>query len=280
MTFGAAGGAWNCDEQQVFLFYNLMPDLLVLVLLSGGLTVLSFGALRMLYPASSSPHQTDHSMEELQEEYHLAGLQQLGIFLLLTALGTVICYGIYQGIATLLYSGRLAKHEYLIRADLFARLLCAVVGGAAIAFRFTGPLFAHYLKDRYSGYVDYQNRKSGLANERASIGLGRLAAFSWLIIGAIFLNWYTAFGPQGIRQYPLFDYKIREYTYEQIRGLERLDSFVSPDGKTRELEHYVIHFANGEVWNSRNSGYEDPSRNADLMKWLAKKTGNNVRFAE
>jgi ABC-type multidrug transport system fused ATPase/permease subunit len=248
-----------------------MPDLLLSILIAALLSLVILLSLRLLYPAKSSQHKSGRDLISLHQEFRFHGFGQLLVFLLIAALGTLACFGIYQGVAEWLYQQRLEKSELLIRADLFARILAAVVGGAALAFRFSGPLFKRILGDRFSDYVAYQNQLSGMANERASKGISLALLISYALLSMLFLNWYTGFGPQGILQDPLFSFQKREYRYDQIERLERLESYTRPDGKTRELEHYLIHFNNGEVWNSRNSGYEDPLRNRELFESLSKR---------
>lgn len=250
-----------------------MPDLLVIVLIAAAAVVVLFGVLRLAYPASKSSYATSASDEELRKTFHLYGYRQIVLFLVLGLAGAAICYAIHYLLATIVYSGRFADAEYLIRADLFPRLLTAAVGGAAVAFRLYGPLFRQFLGPaRYAGYVDYQNRQSGLANEKASFALSRLAVVCWVILLAVFLNWYTAFGEEEIRQDPLFAFRVRVHEYEDIERLKWRERFRRPDGRWVELEHYVIEFDDGSVWNSRNSGYEDPAKNRELFEYLSGRT--------
>jgi hypothetical protein len=248
-----------------------MPDFPVLVLLALLLSALLYGSLRLLFPASKSPYQSQASFEELHRRYRYTGFRQLAVMIGLTAAGCLLAYGVYQLAAWLLYSGSLAKSLHLIRPDRFARLLVALLGGAALGLAWSPWAFRRLLGPDYEAYVDYQNRLTGLDNERTAKALSRVLLLAYALVSALFLDWYTAFGPAGIRQAPLFSFSIREHTYQELANIETKHSFVRPDGKECQRKHFLLHFSDGQQWNSRNSGYETGDRNAELLQFVQQK---------
>jgi len=255
-----------------------MPDFPVLVLLALLLSALLYGALRLLFPASKSPHQSQASFDELHQRFRYTGFRQLAVMIGLTAGGCLLAYGVYQLAAWLFYSGSLAKSLHLIRPDLFARLLVALLGGAALGLALSPWAFRRLLGPDYEAYVDYQNRLTGLDNERTAKALSRLMLLAYALVSALFLDWYTAFGPAGIRQAPLFSLGIREHTYQELTNLETKSAFIRPDGKTCKREHFLLHFSDGQQWNSRNSGYETADRNAALRRFVEQKMSEEKRM--
>ncbi|MBI1192661.1 MAG: hypothetical protein GC205_05745 [Bacteroidetes bacterium] len=248
-----------------------MPDFPVLVLLALVLSGLIYAALRLLFPAHKSPYQTEASFEELHARFRYTGFRQFAVMVGLTLAGCIAAYGLYQIAAVLLYSGSLAKSFHLIRPDRFARLLVALLGGGALGLALSPWAFRKLLGSEYQAYVDYQNRLTGLDNERTAKALSRVLLVTYAFVSALFLDWYTAFGPAGIRQAPLFSLQIREHTYADLARIEQRASFVRPDGKNCSRQHFLLHFASGQQWNSRNSGYETADRNADLLLFIQEK---------
>jgi len=248
-----------------------MPDFPVLVLLALVLSGLIYATLRLLFPAHKSPYRTEASFEELHARFRFTGFRQFAVMVGLTVAGCVVAYGLYQLAAFLLYSGSLAKNLHLIRPDLFARLLVALLGGGALGLALSPWAFRRLLGSEYEAYVDYQNRLTGLDNERTAKALSWALLVTYALVSALFLDWYTAFGPAGIRQAPLFSLDIREHAYADLANIEQRNSFVRPDGKNCSREHFLLHFASGQQWNSRNSGYESQDRNAELLTFIQEK---------
>ncbi|MFT7588694.1 MAG: hypothetical protein ACI959_000906 [Limisphaerales bacterium] len=250
-----------------------MPDFIVLVLLAAVLSVILLSAMRMAFPRSKSVYRSTRTTIDLHQEFRYTGLLQFLVTTLIILASGALTYFIYEQIASLRFAGSLDKSEYFIRADLFERMVVALLGGGAVGFWFSAKLLRKILGERYEGYVVYQNRLSGLANELAAKWLSIGLFIALLCCSSMFLTWYTAFGPQGIRQDPLFSVNVREYKYENITRLYKKDQFIRADGKARALEHYFIEFENGQQWNSKNSGFEDPQRNTKLFQYLSDKTG-------
>jgi hypothetical protein len=255
-----------------------MPDFPVLVLLALLLSALLYVVLRLLFPASHSPYQSQATFDELHGRFRYTGFRQLAVMAGLTAGGCLLAYGVYQLAAWLLYSGSLAKSLHLIRPDRFARLLVALLGGAALGLAWSPWAFRRLLGQDYEAYVEYQNRLTGLDNERTAKAMSRLMLLAYVLVSALFLDWYTAFGPAGIRQAPLFSLSIREHTYQELSTIETKSAFVRPDGKECKREHFLLHFSDGQQWNSRNSGYETGARNAELLRFVQEKIGQKQQL--
>jgi hypothetical protein len=250
-----------------------MRDAILLVLLALVATASCYALLRWRFPERSSPHRVDETLDVLHERFRFKPLEHMGWVVFFVILGGWLAYGLFWLGETALQSGRLAKSIHYIGPDRAARVLVALLGGGALAL----PLGAYWMKrrlgDAYSGYIDYQNRLTGLANERATMALGRLSLVAFLVLSAMFLQWYSAFGPAGLRQNPLFGLTVREYAYGDVDALQTLAAFQRPDGRICDLEHYRIIFQDGRRWDSRNSGFESPERNRALFQFLSDKIG-------
>ncbi len=253
-----------------------MPDLPGLVLLSFLLSALLYGVLRLLFPGSKRLKRSTEDFAALHRRFRFSGFRQFAVMAAITLAGSLLAYGVYQGAAWLLHSGSLSRSLYLIRADRFARLVVSLLGGAAIGLAASPLVFKKMLGADYEAYVDYQNHLTGLDNERTANGLAILLGLAYVVISALFLDWYSAFSPAGIRQAPLFSAQIREHAYTDIARLEMRDSFVRPDGKHCVHQHFIVYFKDGQQWNSRNSGYETLDRNQELFLFLKEKAGLQV----
>lgn len=257
--------------QNKWSIFDSMPDLPGLFLIALLLSGLVYGALRLCFPGHKSPYRSDASLEELHNKFRFFGFRQTGVMILITLAGGLAAYGLFHLGSLWFTSGSLSKGIYLIRADRFAKLLVALLGGAAVGFATSPGIFKRMLKADYPAYVDYQNRLTGLDNELTSKWLSFLLAVAFFVISYLFIDWYSAFGPAGIRQAPLFSTGIREHAYSEIEWIEKRESFVRPDGKNCNHQHFIIHFSDGEQWNSRNSGYETVDRNQELLEFIESK---------
>jgi hypothetical protein len=250
-----------------------MPDLLVLVLVALLGTVLLWGGLRLAFPRRSSPHRDPRDLESLHNRFRWTGLAHIGWVLLWTFLGSLLAIGLFEALESALWAKAQNKSLHWIGPDRSARLLLGLIGGGALGLRLSLLNMRHRLKDDFSAYIDYQNRVTGLANERATLAFAAALGLAWVLLGIFFLDWYSAFGPEGMRQRPLFSLETRTHPYAEIEELQTLAQFVRPDGRICDLEHYRIRFEDGSRWDSRNSGFESPERNRALFAFLADKTG-------
>lgn len=250
-----------------------MADLLGLVLVSLAATALLWGGLRLAFPRVSSPHRSDEALEALHARFAGRTAEHLLAALVGILLGMALAYAAYRGAEALLLSGRLSKTLHYVGTDRAARALVALLGGAAVGLPLSLAWMRRRLGADYPAYIDYQNRLTGLANERATRALAAVSGIGWAVTMLLFVNWYTAFGPQGVVQNPLFSLRTRTYAYEDVEALQTLAAFRRPDGRVCDLEHYRIRFRDGRRWDSRNSGFEDPLRNRELFGFLAERTG-------
>ncbi len=252
-----------------------MPDLPVLVLLALLLSLLIYGLLRVLFPASGSSYHSGQDFESLHERFRYAGFRQFAVMAALTLVGSLIAYGVYQGAAYLFYSGSLSKSIYLIRPNRFARLLVALLGGSALGLALSPAVFKRLLGANYEDYVEYQNHLTGLNNELCARSLSIFLVLAYAVVSVFFLHWYSAFGPVGMRQAQLLSTKIQEHEYSEIVHIEERSSFERPDGKRYPQEHFLVFFRDGKQWSSRNSGYDDDVRNRELLQFLREKIAEN-----
>ncbi len=250
-----------------------MPDLLLLLLVALLGTALLWGLLRLAFPRSSSRHQDHRTLETLHEAYRWTPLQHFGWVLLWTLLGGVLAVGLFEALEALFWSGAHARSTFWVGPDRAARALVGVLGGAAFGLLLGLRSMRRHLGDAYSGYMDYQNRITGLANERATRAFAVLLGLMWAVLSIGFLHWSSAFSAQDLHQRPLFSLQTRHYPFAEIEELQTLAHFVRPDGRLCTLEHYRIRFADGSRWDSRNSGFENPVRNRALFAWLSEQTG-------
>lgn len=253
--------------------FSAMPDLIVLLLLALAGTALLWGGLRLAFPKRASKHHDARSLEALHGQFRWTGLQHVAWVLLWTVLGSLLAMGLFELAENLLWAKAQAKSLHWIGPDRTARFLLGLVGGAALGLRMGLWHMRRSLGSAFSAYIDYQNRVTGLANERATRAFAAFLVLGCLLLNLAFLDWYSAFGPEGIRQRPLFSFETRVQPYGNIETLQTLGAFVRPDGRICTLEHYRIRFADGSRWDSRNSGFENPERNRDLFAFLADKTG-------
>jgi hypothetical protein len=249
-----------------------MPDFPILLLLALLLSALIYGALLILAPARRSPYQSAERFESLHQRFRYSGFRQFAVMAVLTLLGSLVAYGIYYLCASLWYSGSLSRSLFLIRPDLIPRVLAGLTGGAAIGLALAPCVFRRLLGSDFAAYTDYQNRLTGLDNEKAGKILAVLLLIGYVGLCSLYLGWYTGFGPAGIRHAPLFSGEVHEHLYSDIVRIEEADFFVRPDGKVVPFEHFILHFADRTRWNSRNSGYDNPARNREVLELVRAKT--------
>ena len=159
------------------------------------------------------------------------------------------------------------------------------VGGGVLGLGLFS-LFIFALIRRYIGvqdhaeFVTYLHRSQKMNVEKLNrhFGIGAI----WLGIGISLFssNTFTLFGDSGIKYSGFWDLGSNTYSYSEIEKIIWYDAFEAPNGNKVDREHFVIKFADGKSWNSRNQGYDEVERNEEIVDWLETRIAVEVDYQE
>jgi hypothetical protein len=227
-----------------------------------------FGLIVLFFPRKKSKAQTDKSLQELNSQFKRFTLLSTPVtFLLISALALAFAYVFYE----------LARLEFKNNKDAIVVVtpsyLSWVAGSvflaAALGYKIMRWVSQKKLKDRFNDFMAFNNMKSGYD----VYGLMEFLTPVLLLLSLVFVFLISGSSTVLYRDKMVVDFyfKLRpiEYKYSDIKAIEEFT------GENRNI-YYHITFNDGEVWSSKQNGFDDYWKDQQILDVLEDKVPDEV----
>lgn len=245
----------------------------MIALVASALVVL---ALKLLLPHKAKP-VADYDKLILVNEYkykiyEIFALVPLFFFI------SLICYFFYSlgnDIQELLFANRVTDFA-LYPPDSFW-LLPGMCFGFGLILTPMDLLYHLLLREEYSAYIEYTNRKHGYDGFKAIRPICVLFTAAGLAFSILGLDWYTEIKGDKIVIDEFFALKPMKYSAAHVRSITHYKKELTSEGIEKEDPHYKIIFSDGYVWDTSNNFKEvTHEQYTAIARYLALKAGVQI----
>jgi hypothetical protein len=190
-------------------------------------------------------------LEELQRRYAKWELFATLPLIVFTTLFGVLFYFLFRTVRDALLPG-VGPGQILLLPHPGVLALPAGFLGLMSSAMPTHWLLSYLLKDRYSEYTHYCNKKVGFDSWRV---------LRWMTVGIVVIcvvvmppmfDWYVLCTDQGIDSNDYFSIGTRHHDFASLREVRRIAKFKAPNGKILDKPYFQLVFQDGYLWSSRD----------------------------
>jgi hypothetical protein len=243
--------------------------------ITSGLVVLSligfYKLFEKIFPVSKGAYTSNRNFAALKADYVGYDFKQQGIFLLVTIVTGLMLVKILAWLLDFRLSF-VPDQLIMVKPGAEMRYVISIFSAMLLAIPITLILAKQQLKENFTEYLAYTNLKYKFnAIKVMKYTIGVLAIIIALCLIAFF-DWYSAFGKEEIKINGAFSLGAKKYGYSDIIKIKDVERLYAPNGNIVNDPHYVIEFADGKKWNSRDDGFENYEQNKRIIDLVRSKT--------
>jgi hypothetical protein len=238
---------------------SILPTLLNAVLL---------GLIFLFFPQKKSKAQTNKTYKELIKEFRWFFLiSSLGIYLLIALLTVGLGYLFFE-IDTI---GNTVDNDAIIivKPGVLSWMGASLFLSIALSFRLSTRLIKKYLKDRFNDFMALNNMIQKADVYRFMEILSPVLIAVSLISVIVISHSSTVLYKDKIVVSYYFKFSPVKYRYSDIKKIQEFTD-------DKDEQYFHITFNDGEVWNSRQNGYDDYKKDSKILDVLEEKVPDEV----
>jgi hypothetical protein len=236
----------------------------------------AFALLRWLVPTKPRPpaeQPLSDSERATFQRWEIAAL--VPFFVFATALG-LAWYALLREVAWLSVAAA-PDTVYLITPSAAYWGIPAIFLGmitAAVPFDWRYRVLLH---ERYRRFERYCDERTGLNGRRVFIGFSVAIGVGTVLFLLCGVTSITRIKTTGIEVGHALSFRRAFYSYNHVKTIRHLSSFLAPNGSVVRRPHYVIICDDGEQWSTRQ-GLRDPIAefDASVMSYVAQRSGLSI----
>jgi hypothetical protein len=236
------------------------------------LLIVFYKLFEKIFPVSKAAYTTNKNFAALKIEYVGFDFKQQGLFILITIVTGFLLFKVLQWLLDFRLSF-VADQVIMVKPDANMCIVIALFSAMLLGTLISFMLGKRQLKEAWPEYLAYLNLKYKFnAIKVIKYTIGFIAVMVTLLIMSLFDN-YSAFGQQQIQINPPLSLGQRSYKYSDIVRIKDVERLYAPNGNVVDDPHYIIEFADGRNWNSRDNGFENHDQNKGIIELIRSKTG-------
>ena len=243
-----------------------------LIVFSG--VALAFMIFQLIFPYTPPDYSDFSKLEENKQRFNrLEGMAVIWIFVSIGLISFLV-FILGSNLRDYFFS---SDYDYIMKPPNLFWFLPGVILGFGFIRIPMDFIYKLYLKGDYALFKQFTNMKHGFDGERVWRPVELTLSIAGIVIFILGLNWFVRMDNNQIEMSELLDLKTRTYTIENITHIYHNDVFITKDGNTKYIDHYVVKMDNDYEWSSHIYGFmgvkEDDEFLNGKMKQLSKKTG-------
>lgn len=244
--------------------------------LAGGLSAL---LSRFLVPLPPGYAEAGPSFEELNARLgSRASRAELSGLLLSIPLILLWC-GFIRGIRHLT-THRFSDADLILRPEVSAWLLPMLFGGLLLLLLGVWITPRHIFgTEEYADYIRLCRLKHGYCSDRIANSLLLIFPIPVLLLLVSVADNYTVFRKDAVILNPYLSFGTTTHSYSNVSRITTAPKLIAPNGKTVHRRVYVIHFQNGDRWNSDSGpgiGDGDDWTKSRIARLVSERSGTPI----
>ena len=139
-------------------------------------------------------------------------------------------------------------------------------------------LYQALLGERFPTYERAAAERVGFDGRRALKGMSVLFGAATVVFFACAVNSTTRFTKDDVKVGNAFSFEARSQPYERVTAVLHRATFEAPSGKIVRRPHYVVQFADGTEWSTRQGLREpEPQLDAQVARFVAERAKLTIR---
>lgn len=202
------------------------------------------------------------------------------LMLVALAAGTAIAFWVFRAVGELSTQYR-GESEFMLTPLWFVWFFPAFPAGIFLAVLVVEPISNRILGDRQREYLAVQETRYGRLARLSTRPIYAMCFLPSLAIAYLFVDTYVIFRKDEIVIDPLTRLRARHYEYASVERIVVAPRSVAPNGQAHVEWRFVLHFSDGDRWNSR----WDPSGSSEavhgqIAEFVSQQSGIGIETVE